>query len=50
MIFLLCILREALKRKQAGGLGTETSICMSEVLALAVEALDPLRYKAVNVS
>ena len=34
--------------KRAGGLGTETSTCMSEVLVLAVEALDPLRHKAVN--
>ena len=36
------------KKKQAGGLGTETSTCMSEVLALAVEALLPLQYKMVN--
>ena len=34
--------------KRAEGLGTETSTCMSEVLALAVEALVPLRHKAVN--
>ena len=34
--------------KRARGLGTETSTCMSEVLALAVEALVPLRHKAVN--
>ena len=38
----------ALKKKRAGGLGTETSTCMSEVLALAVEALVPLRHKTVN--
>ena len=30
------------------GLGTEKSNCMSEVLALAVEALVPLRHNAVN--
>ena len=34
--------------KQVGGLGTETSTCMSEVLTLAVVALVPLRHKAVN--
>ena len=38
----------ALKKKRAGGLGTEISTCMSEVLALAFEALIPLRHKAVN--
>ena len=37
------------KKKWARGLGTETSTCMLEVLALAVEALVPLRHKAVNV-
>ena len=38
----------AFKKKRARGLGTETSTCMSEVLALAAEALVPLRHKAVN--
>ena len=38
----------AFKKKPAGGLETETSTCMSEVLALAVVALVPLRHKAVN--
>ena len=38
----------AFKKKRAGGLGIETSTCMSELLALAVEALVPLRPKAVN--
>ena len=37
-----------IKNKRARGLGTETSTCMSEVLALAVEALVPLQHKAVN--
>ena len=37
-----------LKKKRAGGLSAETSTCMSEVLTLAVEALVPLRHKAVN--
>ena len=37
-----------LKKKRVGRLGTETSTCMSEVLALAVEALVPLRHKTVN--
>ena len=36
------------EKNLAGGLRTETSTRMSEVLALAVEALVPLRYKAVN--
>ena len=36
------------KKERAGGLGTETRTCMSEVLALAVEALVPLRRKVVN--
>ena len=40
----------AFKKKQAGGLGRETSTCMSEVLALAVEALVPLQHKAGNGS
>ena len=35
-------------KKRAGGLGTETNTCMSEVLALAVEALVPLRHMAVS--
>ena len=35
-------------KKRAEGLGTETSACMSEVLALAVKALVPLRHKVVN--
>ena len=35
-------------KKLTGGLGTETSTCMSKVLALAFEALVPLRHKAVN--
>ena len=38
----------ALKNKRAGGLGTETSTSISEVFALAVEALVLLRQKAVN--
>ena len=38
----------ALEKKRPGGLGKETSTCMSEVLALAVEAFVPLRHKAVN--
>ena len=38
-----------MKNKLAGGIGTETGTCMSEVLALAVETLVPLRRKAVNV-
>ena len=42
------ITQGAFKNKRAGGLGTETSTCMSEVLALAVEALVPLRHKAMN--
>ena len=42
------LLHGAFKKKRAGGLVTETSICMSGVLALAVEALVPLRLKAVN--
>ena len=42
------VLWGAFKNKRAGGLGTETSTCMSEVLALAVEALVPLRHKAEN--
>ena len=37
-----------IKKKRTGGLGTETSTSMSQVLALAVEALVPLRHKAVN--
>ena len=36
------------KKKRVGGLRTEISTCMSEVLTLAVEALVPLRHKAVN--
>ena len=35
--------------KRAADLGTETSTSMSEVLVMAVEALVPLRHKAVNV-
>ena len=42
------ILWGELKKKLAGGLGTETSTCLSEVLALVIEALVPLRHKAVN--
>ena len=38
----------ALKKNRARGLGTETSTCMSEVLALAVEALVLWWHKAVN--
>ena len=38
----------ALKKKRDGDLGTETSTCKSEVMALAVDALVPLRHKAVN--
>ena len=38
----------AFKKKWAGGLGIETSTCMPEVLALAVEALVPLWHKVVN--
>ena len=34
----------AFKKRLVRGLGTETSTCMSEVMALAV----PLRHKAVN--
>ena len=45
---LILKLWRALKKKRAGGLGTVTSTCMSEVLALVVEALVPLRHKAVN--
>ena len=45
--FLIYLLR-ALKKKRAGDLGTETSTSMSEILALAVEALVLLRHKAVN--
>ena len=40
----------AFKKKRAGGLGTETSTYMSEVLALALKALVLLRHKAVNGS
>ena len=45
-------MRDTKKEKQAGGLGTETSrpTCMSEVLALAVEAFVPLQHKVVNGS
>ena len=39
---------EAFKKKRAGGLGTEISTCMSQVLALVVEALVSLRHKVVN--
>ena len=55
MLFFLIVTRShhlplitqhgAVKKKQVGGLGTETNNCMSEVLALAVV---PLRNKAVN--
>ena len=38
----------ALKKKRAGGLGTEPSTCMSGVLTLDAEALVPLRHKAAN--
>ena len=37
-----------IQKETNGGLGTETSTCMSEVLALAVEALVPLRHKVAN--
>ena len=49
IIFRMLKIWGAFKKKRAGGLGTETSSCMSEVLALAVEALAPLRHKTVNV-
>ena len=37
-----------IQKERAGGLETQTSTCMSEVLALAVEALVPLQHKALN--
>ena len=37
-----------MKKKRAGVIGTETSACMSEAFVLTVEALVPLRHKAVN--
>ena len=37
-----------IEKETSGGLGTETSTCMSEVLTLAVEAFVPLRQKAVD--
>ena len=48
LIFNPCDIVRELKKKRARGLGTETNTCMSEVLALTVEALLPLRQKAVN--
>ena len=44
----MCFIWGAFKKRPARGLGTETSTFMSEVLALAVEALVPLQHKVVN--
>ena len=48
MTYELTLVWEAFKKKWAGSLGTETSTCMSEVLALAVEAFVLRRYTVVN--
>ena len=48
MLNMCFVVRGALKKERLGGLGAEISTCMSEVLAPAVEALVPLRHKAVT--